>query len=74
MFNTEERKMKIITKNDFEKLFTLCRGYDPFTMYIDSYEQEIQAEKANKKVMEKFSNIVKENYNIETYFMPYRAQ
>ena len=62
--------MKTITKNDFEKLFNLCRSYDPFTMYIDSYEQEIQAEKANKKIMEKFSNIVKENYNIEIHFMP----
>ena len=65
--------MKTITKNDFEKLFTLCRSYDPFTMYIDSYEQEIQAEKANKEVMEKFSNIVKKNYNIETHFIPYRT-
>ena len=65
--------MKTITKNDFEKLFTLCRSYDPFTMYIDSYEQEIQAEKANKEVMKRFSDIVKENYNIETHFMPYRT-
>lgn len=65
--------MKTITKNDFEKLFNLCRAYDPFTMYIDSYEQELQADRANKQIMEKFSNIVKENYNIETHFMPYRT-
>lgn len=65
--------MKTITKNDFEKLFNLCRSYDPFTMYIDSYEQEIQAEKTNKQIIEEFSNIVKENYNIETHFMPYRT-
>ena len=31
----------------FTKLFKLCRSYDPFTMYIDSYRQELQAEKAN---------------------------
>lgn len=65
--------MKTITKNEFEKLFRLCRTFDPFTMYIDSYEQELQAERANKMVMEKFSNIVKENYNIEVQFMPYKT-
>ena len=65
--------MKTITKNDFEKLFNLCRAYDPFTMYIDSYEQELQADRANKQIMERFSNIVKENYDIETHFMPYRT-
>ena len=65
--------MKTITKNDFEKLFNLCRAYDPFTRYIDSYEQELQADRANKKIMEKFSNIVKENYDIETRFLPYKT-
>lgn len=65
--------MKTISKENFEKLFSLCRAYDPFTMYIDNYRQEVQAEKSNKAIMEKFSNVVKENYNIEVSFLPYKT-
>lgn len=63
--------MKTMDYDTFTKFFNLCRSYDPFTMYIDSYTQELQAEEANRRVVKKVSNILKE-YNLEkTMLIPH---
>lgn len=61
----------IMNRKDFETLKSLCRSYDPFTQYIDSYEQELQAEENNRKINEKFDKIVS-GYTGEdkSYYMP----
>ena len=50
--------MQTITKKEFNQLVSLCEQYDPFTQYIDSYKQEIQAEKYNKVLSDTFNEIV----------------
>ena len=62
--------MKTMDYETFETLFKLCRAYDPFTMYIDSYRQELQADAANERIYEKFNNIIKE-YGLTKQFIPY---
>ena len=62
--------MKTMDYDTFTKLFKLCRSYDPFTMYIDSYRQELQAEKANENIVKKIFNILEE-YEIQTNIIPY---
>lgn len=61
----------MMNRKDFETLKSLCRSYDPFTQYIDSYEQELQAEENNRKVNKRFNEILK-SYTGEDkdYYMP----
>lgn len=63
--------MRTMDYDTFTKLFNLCRSYDPFTMYIDSYRQELQAEEANRRVVEKISNILREYGLGKTKLIPY---
>lgn len=40
--------MNKISQKDFNALVHCCRSYDPFTQYIDNYQQMEQAEEANR--------------------------
>ena len=61
--------MKTMTNEVFEKVFNLCRSYDPATCMIDSYKQQVSAEKANDRVMKKLSETLAE-YDIEISILP----
>lgn len=51
--------MTTITTKDFDKIFKLCRSYDPFTQYIDSYTQEQQAKANNDRICDELDAFFK---------------
>ena len=65
--------MMKISQKEFKQLVGLCEMYDPFTNYIESYEQEIQAEKCNEAIRESFNEIV-EAFGIKGYGIPYTCE
>lgn len=60
----------MMNRKTFKRLFDLCRNYDPFTMYIDSYKQELQAEKANAAIKKKFNEIMAEYVDEKINYIP----
>lgn len=50
--------MKIMTNEEFERLVSDCRVFDPFTQYIDNYRQEKEAEAMNAVCVEEFCEII----------------
>lgn len=48
----------MMTRKVFNRLKSICRAYDPFTQYIDSYRQQQSAERSNSKLEEEFDEIV----------------
>lgn len=65
--------MKTISQKEFNQLVSLCSQYDPFTQYIDSYKQEIQAEKYNTALSEAFNEVISK-FGIEGHGIPYGCQ
>ena len=57
----------------FDRLKSICRAYDPFTQYIDSYKQEKEAERCNKKLNEEFQSILSE-YTSDTVSIPWQCE
>ena len=51
---------RMISRDKFEEIFRKCRTFDPFTRYIDSYSQEISAERANKQIIEDLNKMLAE--------------
>ena len=49
---------RTIKRSDLDKLISICIWYDPFTMYIDNYDQEKEAQRHNEKLLKEFSEIV----------------
>lgn len=56
--------MSTIKRALFEQIVKTCRGYDPFTQYIDDYTQELQAEARNRQLDKDFNDIM-EHLEIE---------
>ena len=52
--------MMKINRKQFEKLVNLCRNYDMYTCYIDSYTQMQSAQNINSKLNAEFKDIMKE--------------
>ena len=65
--------MMTINKKEFKQLVSLCESYDPFTNYIESYEQEKQAEKRNKALEEAFNEIISK-FGIEGHGIPWTCE
>lgn len=58
---------KKMSKETFDKVFKLCRDYDPFTQYIDDYHQMCEAEEMNKKICAELDEILADfglNYSV----------
>jgi len=51
----------MMTRKDFDKLADICYEYDPYTRYIDNYTQEMQAESYNRKLDNRFNDLI-QNY------------
>lgn len=54
-------------KETFEKLVIICREYDPYTQYIDSYAQKKQAERRNEELDKQFNELVHEVQALSGY-------
>ena len=48
---------RTIKRSDLDKLKRLCRRYNPYTQYIDSYTQELAARATNDEVTAEFAEI-----------------
>ena len=59
--------MKVISRKEFSQLVGLCRSYDPFTQYIDSYKQEMEAVRCNEAIVKAFNEIVNK-FGIECHY------
>ena len=57
-----------MTRANFNTLVGICKGYDPFTNYIDNYRQQVQAENFNKQLKQEFDAIMAQ-FGIKA-FMP----
>lgn len=64
----------MMNRKTFKRLFDLCRRYDPFTRYIDSYKQELQAEKANAAIEKEFNEIMAEYTDEKNHGIPYGCE
>ena len=62
-FSMEEKR------KDFIEAIQLCKEYDPYTMYIDDYNQEKRAEEINKKRESRFISIMAK-YGIKSEGIP----
>lgn len=58
----------------FNKLMNLCKNYDPFTQYIDNYNQMKSAEKANESYENRFKEIMAEYTDKNIYGVPWNCQ
>ena len=49
---------RTIKRSDLNKLVGICISYNPFTMYIDNYNDAKEAQKHNENLIKEFSEIV----------------
>lgn len=55
-----------MTREDFDRLMSAIRGYDFFPQYIESYRQQVEAERRNEKCLAEYCEILAK-YGIEDY-------
>lgn len=60
-------------KSDWEQAIKICVQYDPFTNYIDDYNQQKSAEKINSELDNQFDIIMKK-YGIQSKGVPTECQ
>ena len=58
--------MATMRRDELNKLVNICRSYDPFTQYIENYNQMKSAEAHNEEVNKKFEEIMKK-YTEDSY-------
>ena len=56
-----------ITRNTFDNIVRLCRGYDIYTEYIDNYTQQVDAERRNRLRDESFNDIMQDEVGWKGY-------
>lgn len=59
-------------RNDFIRAIELCKQYDRYTMYIESYSQELEARARNEVLDEEFNSIMNK-YGIKSDGVPYQV-
>ena len=65
-----------MTRKDFEELVNLCYSYDPYTMYIDNYQQEKSANACNERLNHRFNDTLQKyvkDYNEGVAFNRYSS-
>lgn len=63
----------MMKRNTVKKLVSICAEYDPFTQYIESYRQEEAANERNRRLTEKFVEIMAEE-GVDVKYIPFEFQ